>query len=257
MSKTEAYFLAIDFGNTRKKLALFTRSGTIYARQFLDLANWQEQIINLLDAHNIYRTALSTVVPVPADFVDFLRAKTELILIGQTEIPQALKMPKTFIGRMGADRIGLALGAISQKLNQNYLIISMGTCITYNFINSHNYFLGGSISVGLNMRFRALNQFTAQLPLFSHEDIDLSKLTLVGYDTHTHIVSGIVQGIIKELEGMIAQYQRDYSELSCIISGGDSPLFAKLYSNGLFCPPIIPKFDADLLFNGLFHFYGA
>lgn len=254
----ESYFLAIDFGNTRKKMALFKPNSQIFKRIFLGQDNWQTEILDLLHSYPIARIALSTVIPVPDELLKSLADKAELIQIGKAPIPAELQLPQSFIGRMGADRIGLALGGIKLHNCQNHLIISLGTCITYNFINAHNYFLGGSISAGMEMRFKAMHHFTAQLPLYSHRDIDINRLSLVGYDTHTHIVSGIIFAITKELEGMINSYQKLYSGLQCSISGGDSELFAQLYSNGIFCPPnIIPKFDPDLLFNGLFHFYSA
>lgn len=256
MKQAAAYFLAIDFGNTRKKCALFSRAGELYLRQFFHPATWESELQALLEKYAIYRIALSTVVPVPESVLRLLAHKAELIHIGQVPIPAQLRMPESFHGRMGEDRIALALGAISRQGGRNQVIISMGTCITYNFINAHNYFLGGSISPGLSMRFRALHEHTALLPLHSYQDIDLNRLPLVGYDSHTHIVGGVVQGIAKELEGMLASYAQNYAELSCIITGGDSQIFAELYANGLFqAPNIILNFDPDLLFNGLFDAY--
>lgn len=258
MSTQQGSFLAIDFGNTRKKLAIFNSAGQICQRIFLSQQDWKNEILILLEKQPVKKIALSTVIPVEQEFLNKLNMYGEFIQVGKTSIPSELQLPKAFLGRMGADRIGLALGAIKTMKHRNHLVISLGTCITYNFINSHNYFLGGSISAGLEMRLKAMHQFTAQLPLYTHLDIDLSRLCLVGYDTHSHIVSGLINTITKELEGMIESYNQSYPELCCTISGGDSELFAQLYNNQIFHPQnIIPKFDPDLLFRGLFHFYGV
>ena len=131
---------------------------------------------------------------------------------------------------LGIDRIVLATGATLQFPNQNRLVIDAGTCITYDFIDEKNNYLGGSISPGLRLRYEALHNFTAKLPLLSLED----PKNFIGASTSDAIHSGVVNGLVYEIDGFIAEYKLKYLNFIIILTGGDSDFLAKRLKNTIF-----------------------
>jgi type III pantothenate kinase len=117
----------------------------------------------------------------------------------------------------------------------------MGTCITYNFINKYHEFLGGGISPGLQMRLTSLNYYTAKLPLVKAD----SNVPLIGYDTATNIMSGVVLGTVYELEGFIDEYAKKFDKLNVLLTGGDMVYLASHLKNRIFA-------DSELIFKGLY-----
>jgi type III pantothenate kinase len=118
---------------------------------------------------------------------------------------------------------------------RNVLVISTGTCITYDFINNRKEYLGGAISPGMEMRFRALHTFTGRLPLISVKDTH----ELIGNNTAKAILSGVVNGMIGEIEHVAGQYLHLYPDLKVILSGGDLNYFDKRLKISIFAFPNI------------------
>jgi type III pantothenate kinase len=117
----------------------------------------------------------------------------------------------------------------------------MGTCVTYNFINKYHEFVGGAISPGMEMRFKSLNQYTAKLPLITAD----SNVPLMGYDTSTNILTGVVLGMAKEIDGFIDAYKEKYRNFNVLLTGGDIVYLASHLKNKIFADP-------DLIFKGLY-----
>lgn len=143
---------------------------------------------------------------------------------------------------LGLDRIALAAAAVSKYPGQDCLVIDAGTCITYDMVNRAGKFLGGAISPGVQMRFKALQHFTARLPLGGRE----YWKDMIGKSTHESIASGVINGTINEVSGTINQYAGRFPQLITVLTGGDAPLFDGLLKNTIFAAP-------DLLLEGLNH----
>jgi type III pantothenate kinase len=120
-------------------------------------------------------------------------------------------------------------------------VIGLGTAITFNFINRKKEFLGGSISPGMEMRFKSLQTFTARLPLVKKN----WNFPLIGYDTRTNILSGVILGMAREIDGIIDSYSEKYNNLNVLLTGGDSTYFAHHLKNKIFA-------DLNLIFKGLY-----
>ena len=148
------------------------------------------------------------------------------------------KTPKT----LGLDRIALIAAAASQYRAKNILVIDAGTCITYDFINSKNEYLGGAISPGLTIRYEALHNLTAKLPLLKPKDLDV----FIGNTTETSIHSGVINGVINEIDGVIKQYQSSNKDLTVILTGGDTNFLAKRLKSSIFA-------NSNFLLEGLNH----
>ena len=132
------------------------------------------------------------------------------------------------------DRIALVAAAVTNFPEKNTLIIDAGTCITYDFINFKGVYKGGSISPGLEMRYKALNIFTENLPLLGlNDDFD----EFIGTSTETSIHSGVQHGMINEIKGVIEQYRKKNKDLTIVLTGGDVNFLSNRLKNGIFANP--------------------
>ena len=131
---------------------------------------------------------------------------------------------------LGNDRLALISRASIKFSNKNVLVIDAGSCITYDFINVNNQYLGGAISPGLNMRFKSLNKFTSNLPLVKF----LSESAKIGKSTYESINVGVCRGVIHEMKGFINQYSSKYNDLTVILTGGDSDFLSKRLKISIF-----------------------
>ncbi|MCT4624632.1 MAG: type III pantothenate kinase [Schleiferiaceae bacterium] len=134
---------------------------------------------------------------------------------------------------LGKDRLALAASACLEFKNKDTLVIDAGTCITYDIITSKNEYLGGAISPGLEMRFKALNTFTEKLPLLEPKHPE----DLIGKDTQDSILSGIVNGTALEIDGVINEYKKRFPNLNVVLTGGDQLFFAECIKNNFFARP--------------------
>jgi type III pantothenate kinase len=145
---------------------------------------------------------------------------------------------------LGIDRICNATAISKHESTGAKLSIDIGTCIKFDFLNKHNQYIGGSISPGLNMRFRSLNQFTANLPLVP---INLNP-KLIGKNTFESIQSGVQLGMQAEIMGMITQYETQYPDLTIFMTGGDLQNFDFPQKNNIFA-------DDNLTLKGISEIY--
>ena len=145
-----------------------------------------------------------------------------------TKVPfdNQYKTPDT----LGLDRIALVCASVQSYPNQNVLIIDAGTCITYDFLNSKNEYLGGAISPGIHIRYNSLHDYTSKLPKLSlPEDYQLT-----GDSTSEAIHSGIINGVTQEIMGVINQYKEKYGDLTVVLTGGDTKFLSKQLKNSIF-----------------------
>jgi type III pantothenate kinase len=230
--------LCLDFGNTRLKYALFNEDQML---ESATLANDTVSAIqDILDKYTPDASILSSVINHIPEIETVLAERTSFHKLSHlTQLPFTVPVGKP--ETMGADRIALAAAAVKFYPGKNNLVIGLGTAVTYNFINKYNEFLGGSISPGLELRFKSLNDYTALLPLVKKD----WNFPLVGYDTKTNILSGVILGMIKEIDGIIDAYTEKYENFNVILTGGDSSFFEVHLKNTIFADP-------EFLFKGLY-----
>lgn len=230
--------LCVDFGNTRMKAAIF-EDGRILQTLVLE-KDGLDQITHLLKEFKPSKSILSSVIHHDKKIEDLLSANTAFHLLDhQSKLNFSLAVGKP--ATVGADRLALAAAAVHFFPQKNNLVIGLGSCITYNFIHQSAVFVGGSISPGLEMRLKSLNDFTALLPLVEKK----WDFPLIGYDTTTNILSGVILGMVKEMEGIVAAYEEKYSNFNVVLTGGDCTYFERLLKNKIFADP-------DLLYKGLY-----
>lgn len=207
--------LVIDIGNTTVKVALFDRDGMAetlvesncsldFLKPFCAKYSVKRGIIaTVVDLDETLRAQLAS-LPFPLLWLD---NKTPLPVINLYETPETL----------GYDRIAAVVGANGEYPDNDLLVIDAGTCITYEFIDAQGRYHGGNISPGMQMRFKALHQFTGRLPLVVPE----GRKPAMGNDTETAIRAGVLKGMEYEIAGYIAAMKYKYPELLVFLTGGD------------------------------------
>lgn len=236
--------ICIDIGNTQIKLGIFDNSNLLETILVPELtAELLEQIlVNNQITHSIVSNvntnfdAVTQLLQSKTIYLPFHHF-TKLPFTNQYQTPQTL----------GLDRIALAAAATNYAANQNILVISLGTCVTFEFLNRNLTYLGGAISPGLNMRLQAMNYFTAKLPLLNFiEPTDFN-----GNTTDTCMQSGAFYGILAEINGRITWYANQYGPTEILLSGGDCFLFEKHLKNALFAHPYLTLFGLNkiLIYN--------
>lgn len=230
--------LCLDFGNTRLKVAVF--NGRDFQEEISLSDATLESIGALMNQWKPEKVILSSVINHDPAIETFMAEQSTF-----HRLSHASSLPLTTpVGKpetIGADRLALVAAAVDLFPQQHNLVIGLGTCITYNFINNQHEFLGGSISPGMNMRFRAMHEQTALLPYIKAE----SPFPLVGYDTKTNLLSGVIWGMTKEIDGIIDEYALKYSNFNVLLTGGDMPFFVPHLKNRIFADP-------NLIFKGLY-----
>jgi type III pantothenate kinase len=230
--------LCFDFGNTRKKCAVFNKS--VIKEVVVLPDDTVETIQSLIDRVQPQKSILSSVIDHNPAMEELLASATKfhrLNHLTRVSFTTPVGKPES----IGADRLALAAAAVRFYPKRNNLVIGLGTCITYNFINKYHEFAGGAISPGMEMRLKALNYYTAKLPLIKAD----SNVPLIGYDTATNIQSGVVLGMAKEIDGFVDAYKERFRNFNVLLTGGDIVYLGSHLKNKIFADP-------DLIFKGLY-----
>ncbi|MBL0883605.1 MAG: type III pantothenate kinase [Chitinophagaceae bacterium] len=230
--------LCFDFGNTRLKCAIFAGKEL---QEVLVLENDDTAtVIAILEQYQPQKAILSSVINHNIELETLLSEKTQFHKLGHTS-----KLPFTTpVGKpetIGADRLAICAAAVDLFPNAHNLAIGLGTCITYNYINKSHEFLGGSISPGMTMRFRAMHEQTALLPMVEPDH----HFPLIGFDTKTNLQSGVIMGMAKEIDGIIDAYALKFNNFNVLLTGGDMAFFVPHLKNRIFADPY-------LIFKGLY-----
>jgi type III pantothenate kinase len=237
--------LIVDIGNSRIKIAIFNKDELIY-NEVITNDSFVETAINLIEKFNCKNAIISAVGILNKSEIDQIKAKIKVIELNPTtKIPffNNYATPKT----LGVDRIALVAAAVSKYQNQNVLIIDAGTCITFDFVNASKNYLGGAISPGIEMRYKSLNKFTKKLPLLMREE----AANLIGTSTETCIHSGVINGVISEIDSIIAKYRKKNKDLTVVLTGGDANFLSNRLKNGIFANPffLLEGLNTILTFN--------
>ena len=221
--------LVIDIGNSFTKYAIFDNRQLVYF-DTSESAIFVTQIKQLFEAYpKIQRAVISAVGPLQNKEKEIMALFCKVhVLSHASKVPfkNSYASPST----LGMDRIALATSAFYQYPRKNVLVIDMGTCVTYDFVNDAGEYRGGAISPGLNMRYKAMHLQTDKLPLLQPEEL----LDFVGNSTASSMHSGVINGLTLELDGVISQYHARFQDLTVILTGGDSQFFVKRLKNSIF-----------------------
>jgi type III pantothenate kinase len=229
--------ICIDLGNTFSKIGYFQNNQII---EYFPKIN-QDNLLNhcqQLDFEQIMVCSVTKSEQEISAELGLLNPATMLPIQKNYDTPQTL----------GADRLAAAVGASQIFPNENCLIIDMGTCIKYDYLEKGNIFQGGIISPGLKMRFKAMHHFTKKLPLI--EEI-APWPNLIGKNTVEALKSGVLNGLLAEINGIIERYEAELTKFKIILCGGDAQLFESRLKNPTFVvPELVPLgLNKILLYN--------
>ena len=215
-AKNSTMNLTIDMGNTRVKYAVFD-GGTVVSDGCSE--EFDEAVIDrILAAHpGITQAIVATTRGPVDDTVALVRRRIGRCLRLSPQLPLPIRNGYTTPETLGEDRLAAAVGAASLYPGRNLLIVDFGTAITIDQVSADGVFRGGNISPGMQMRYKALHQFTGRLPLI---DSNGRKLPM-GRDTETAIRAGVLKGMEYEISGYIESMKHKYPELLVFLTGGD------------------------------------
>jgi type III pantothenate kinase len=230
--------LVIDIGNTRLKAAAFDGRTHRHNQTF----NSADDLLasDFLLQCSFDHCIIGSVVNGIENFADQVKNRMPVLLFNSTT-PVPLKNLYRSAHTLGSDRLAAAIGGNAIAPSQDILVIDAGTCIKYNFVNANNEYIGGAISPGLRMRFKALHAFTSRLPLL---EADESYDKLIGADSAESIICGVQQGAVAEIEGIADEYRARFNNIKVFLTGGDADFFAKRLKKAIFA-------DQFLILKGL------
>ena len=229
--------LIVDEGNTLCKIAVLDKSEVLYevAVPEFDVAQATEYI----ERYNVDKAVVASTRGGAEQICEALRSKVAKVLhfTSQTEVPIAIEYASR--QTLGTDRIAVAVGVVCEMEIRDALIVDMGSAITYDIVED-GVFKGGNISLGVAMRFKALNEFTASLPLCKATEPN----NKFGQSTKEAIEQGVMQGILHEIEGYVERISAENNKKSIIFCGGDAESFVNRIKSAIFAP-------RKLMFTGL------
>ena len=228
--------LTIDQGNTFTKIAVFEQDNCIKEFSISD-SDIKGKLNEIFSTYKIENTILSSVIHTSPETIDLLTSKSKNFIQLNEHTPLPIKNLYKTPATLGKDRIAVAVGANYLKPSTNVLVIDAGTTITYEFINANGEYLGGNISPGMKMRFNSLHTFTKKLPLIEQTE-NLANadrwFDLLGNDTKSAILSGVINGIIFEMDGYIDTLKEKYADINVFLTGGDTFFFENTLKNRTF-----------------------
>ena len=220
--------LAIDHGNSRIKIGVFDQSSLLESQIF----NNKEEFGQWTNGKTFKDLIVSSVSQPLDSLIAMVAVEGKKLKLTQS-LSLPIEIEYDTRETLGVDRIAAACGAIDKLPDRNCLVIDLGTCINYEFITADARYLGGAISPGVKMRFDAMHTFTARLPLVKpNEDVGL-----VGKSTEECMQSGVMNGVLAEIDGVISRYKVKYPNLAPILCGGDAFLFENKVKQPIFVAP--------------------
>lgn len=221
--------VAIDLGNTRAKVALF--KGT----ELVELENKlkPEEVFDWVATRKPQQAIIASVNASTRELQQQLSAFCVCRELNP-ELPVPVKKHYETPESLGADRLAAAVGGSKLFPGEGILVIDAGSCITYDYVDEQANYLGGAISPGLQMRFKAVHNFTARLPLIEKAP---EKVPVLGKNTFESLSSGVVNGACAEIEGMISRVAAENCLNRVIFCGGDAEFFETKIKQPIFVIP--------------------
>ncbi|MCU0441080.1 MAG: type III pantothenate kinase [Bacteroidia bacterium] len=223
-------YIAVDGGNTRLKWGIFGGTQLLHAGacQPDDLVLLQNDLKQHKPSHAIIAN-----VGKPLPEVNALLAQNASLHVFGHGSPLPFYNSYATPHTLGADRAAAVAGAVTIYKQQACLVIDIGSCITFDFVDAVGTYMGGAISPGISMRLNAMHAFTQALPQLTSEPIE----EFVGNTTAACMHSGAVFGAANEIDATIQRYQQRFGAVTPIICGGDAVLLEKHIKSSIFAQP--------------------
>ncbi|MBQ8270734.1 MAG: type III pantothenate kinase [Bacteroidaceae bacterium] len=220
--------LIIDIGNNSTKLFLF--SGEQIILHTRKTGSTVELLAEWSRTYNIEKAIVSTVIDITAGQKSEIESHGYPVVWFNNEIPVPIGIKYRTPHTLGSDRLAAAVEAASEAPGHNLLVIDAGSAITIDIIDKEGNFCGGNIAPGIDMRLKALHEFTGRLPLVDKE----GETPAYGHDTETAIRSGVIKGVCHEINGYINEYKEKYGEVFVFLTGGNEKTLINNIKNRIF-----------------------
>ena len=220
--------LVVDIGNTAVKLAVM-ESGKA-AELLTDSSAGFEAGAAFIKKYESLPAIVASVRSNSDKVATLVRRLLPRALVLTHETPLPIKNLYASPQTLGKDRLAAAVGAAHLFPRQNVLVVDAGTAITYELVSSKGEYLGGNISPGIDMRFKALHRFTGRLPLCRRAE----NYVAVGFDTQSAIAAGVLSGVLYEVEANVEQFSLKIPNLKVILTGGDADFFVNRLKKAIF-----------------------
>lgn len=240
--------LVIDIGNTSTKVAVFDTQDRIV---------WAERVdasfgTTLRELETRYAPALCAFSSVAARNEEVETALARLacpVLRVSGTTPVAHHRLYGIPENLGADRLAAVMGGLTLLPQTDLLVIDSGTCITYDYVGADGRYLGGNISPGLGIRFKAMHDHTALLPLIE----EAGEAPLIGHDTDTALRSGVVNGVRFEIEGYVREEVKRRPEVRVLLTGGTHSEMDRALATLVRVEPHLVEIGLNTLLKGWVH----
>lgn len=229
--------LCIDIGNSRTKIALFQNN--IMVKECFCEELTKDFLYDIFKKYSIKKSIISSVTHNKREIITFLKKRTDFIEF-TNETPVSLKIDYLTPKTLGRDRIAAAVGAVEMLPKGNILVIDAGSCVTMDLVTADGTFRGGNIAPGFLMRISAMHDYTAKLPIVKPQIPN----EIFGKNTNEAVLCGAFWGIVFEVNSLYDRLSDCYSDISLILTGGDSQYFAEHLKN---CKKVVP----NLVLTGL------
>ena len=221
MKMSQNPYLVVDAGNTNIKIC------EVFGDEISDFETFNDLDKVLVRVKNLNIILISVVNPI-------VKEKIQEVCKSLFEIKNNIKMPfpssYQSMDTVGVDRLCNVSGMLKYAKNKNALSIDIGTCIKFDFLTADAVYKGGSISPGIQLRYKSLNDYTNNLPLINQ----VNHTSLIGNDTNNSIISGVLNGMNAEISGMISRYEDEYGPVDIYLTGGDALYFDIPQKNNIF-----------------------
>ncbi len=240
-----SFYLCLDQGNSYTKAGIFNKEELIAKETFRQFG--RNEIEMLFSKYKITACIFSTVALRNESVISELKNRSPFFIefTHETSIPvdNQYASPQT----LGKDRLAGVIGASFIKPGTDLLVIDAGSAVTYDFIDANGIYWGGNISPGIDMRLRALNEYTGSLPLVSAKEDSM----LLGNDTESAILAGVLYGIVFEIDGYIEKLKLEYPQLSTYLTGGSTFYFVNKLKSAIFASEnlVLIGLNRILLYN--------
>lgn len=235
--------LVIDIGNSRTKVCLFD-GDTIVDHAVIDTCDISS-LSHYIGGGNVKQAVISSVVDLSQEEKKRIKGTYPKVLFVSVSTPMPLENHYQTPSTLGIDRICAAVGANYLFPSTDVMVIDAGTAITIDYVDAGNQYLGGNISPGISMRFRALHQFTSKLPLYQLSE----EFSTVGTSTQSAIVAGVQLGVLHEIDLYIRHFSASHIGSKIIITGGDAFFFEKNLKNTIFVEPFLVQKGLNRILN--------
>jgi type III pantothenate kinase len=226
--------LVVDIGNTRAKVAVFV-GDQIQKAWVVEKSTLEQSLLGL--RNQFPQTERALVSSVAEDAKHLIGKSLEGIPVMELSATTPLNFDSRYddLTRLGADRKALVAAAVTKFSGITVLVIDMGSCVTYDLVDSNRMHYGGGISAGWSMRLKAMHEQSSRLPLLNTTEAEgVNDGSVMGTSTEAAMHRATFNGLVDEIDGAIDRYRQEYPDLTVILTGGDAAVFSVRLKNGIF-----------------------